>query len=649
MNKETIYIEPSDDITDILSRLKASDKKVIALVPPKKPTVLLSSVNIKLISRAAKSGKKAIVLVTTDDSLTKLAMTANLPVAPSLKSRPIMPGEEKPSAAAKKKEEADESAEDEDSHEEMTDQLEDFEDGEEEPEGPEEADDEEEPSEDEEAEEDTDEEAENEEEPETDEDEEDEEDKDETPDADDEEEAEDEKDKRANKKKEEKAQKVSDKSKSVDADKKSSKKSDDKAKESDKKPRSGFIGFVAQHKFWVIGGVSIAVCLVAFLFWAFTIAPRVSVSIFVRTSSSNFSENVTFTKNSADEDSAAGLFYLHEEKIENEQTIKFTATGKKDLGESASGELVLLAYFTGPGSASVPAGSTFSHGTLSYTTLSDITLVGPSDNKAKTFKATCDNYSDDFEIGVDYCQVSAAVSVKAVAPGEDYNLSATNEGWASSVKNISAYNRSDITGGTSNIVTVIQQSDVDLALDKLKSDEAGNKGSKEELYGKLSDTAMPVEASFKVTTSDPQITPAVGEEVKEGVTPQISTKTTHSVYTIDRVRVEEYIKSKAFVEEGKRLYSYGEPFIEYFAEAGSDTYTGKLKTTYKAGPQISETDVLDKIRGEKIGRIKPILVDAFPGVSDVKADKSYFWVNSVPSNENKVEIKITIDEENENK
>ena len=104
MNKETIYIEPSDDITDILSRLKASDKKIVALVPPKKPTVLLSSVNIKLISRAAKASKKAVVLVTTDDSLTKLAMTANLPVAPSLKSRPIMPGEEKPVKAEPKEE-----------------------------------------------------------------------------------------------------------------------------------------------------------------------------------------------------------------------------------------------------------------------------------------------------------------------------------------------------------------------------------------------------------------------------------------------------------------------------------------------------------------------------------------------------------------
>ena len=98
MNKETIYIEASDDITDILSKLKSSDKKIIALVPPKKPGVLLSSVNIKLIARTAKAEKKAVVLVTTDDSVTKLAMAAQLPVAPSLKSRPVMPATSKETA-----------------------------------------------------------------------------------------------------------------------------------------------------------------------------------------------------------------------------------------------------------------------------------------------------------------------------------------------------------------------------------------------------------------------------------------------------------------------------------------------------------------------------------------------------------------------
>ena len=155
---------------------------------------------------------------------------------------------------------------------------------------------------------------------------------------------------------------------------------------------------------------------------------------------------------------------------------------------------------------------------------------------------------------------------------------------------------------------------------------------------------MPIDASYKVSASDPQSTPGVGEEVKDGVTPQISTKTTYTVYSVDRVRIEEFIKAKASIEEGRRLYSIGEPFVEYFAEGSDSTYSAKLKTTYKAGPEISETEILDKIRGEKIGRIEPILKDAFSGISSVKTAKSYFWVNSIPSDENKVKIELTVEE-----
>lgn len=617
MNKETIYIEPSDDITDILSRIKASDKKIIALVPPKKPSVLLSSVNIKLIARAAKSAKKAIVLVTTNDSLTKLAMTANLPVAPSLKSRPIMPGEE---AAAKSETEAEnEEPEDEDDDDDKSDEEDQDKDGEEDN-GKDEKDEESEEDEDDEDEEGAP----------------DEDDKDKDGEIDDNEEDEDDEEKDEGYEEEEPEQ----------PSKKPDKKPAKKANKSEKEHNNAFIALLINHKIWFIVGAATLVVLILFLVWAFTIAPRVKVSVSVRTASGNFSENVSFTKKPEDESSDTGSFYLHEEKIEKDQVVKFTATGKKDLGEPASGSLVIVYYFTSYNGASIEVSTSnvFTYNGMNYSPTSSVTLSGPSGKSASKLKTVCNNYTDDYDPDNDACEVSATVSIKATAPGEDYNISdeTSFDSWNTNVAGLYARNTEAVSGGTSKIVTVVQQSDVDLALDKLKSESTS--GDKEELYGKLSDTVMPVEATFKIVTSDPQTTPAVGEEVKEGVTPQVSTKTVSSVYTIDRVRVEEFITKKANLEEGKRLYSYGEPFIEYFAEASNDTYTGKLKTTYKVGPEISETEVLDKIRGEKIGRIEPILKDAFSGISSVKTEKSYFWVNSIPNDENKVEINLTIEE-----
>lgn len=604
MNKETIYIEPSDDITDVLTKLKNSDKKVVAIVPPKKPTVFLSSVNIKLIARTAKSEKKAVVLVSTDDSLIKLAMAANLPVASSLKSRPVLPGEAAKAEEAKEKEAAED--EEADSNEEEPESE-----AEDEPEESDEEDDGEDEDEDEDSDDDE----------EDDDDEGDEEDDEEEADKDD----------------------IKNDSDKKETEKPAKKQKKEKKKKEKKESASGFKGWLIDHKAWVIFGSLAVIAIGAFLFWAFTIAPKVKVKISVRTTSANFSESVKFSTQPADEDSDTGVFYLREEKLEKDQTVKFTATGKKDVGESATGQVTLTAYFLTPGSVTVPAGSKFTHGGFDYTTTEAVTITGPADMSAEDYEAVCSNWSKSFKFNKDYCQVSAAATVVAAAPGEDYNLSATNEGWSSSVTGITVSGRTDITGGTSRIITTVQQSDIDLALDKMKSGDDSENG-KNELYGKLSESVYPVDASYEVNAIEPKSTPAVGEEVKEGVTPQLFSKTTYKILTIDRVRLEEFIQKKAHVEEGKRFYSVGDYFLEYFAKGSEGNYSAKLKTTYKVGPEISETEVLEKIRGEKIGRIEPILKDSFSGVSSVAIEKSFFWVNSVPSDPNKVQIELTVEE-----
>ena len=93
MNKDVIYIEPEDDITDIISRIKSSKQKVVALVPPKKLGIMRSAVNTKLIAKTAKSLEKVAVVVTTDPSLIKLSALSGLPVAKTLNSRPMLPSE----------------------------------------------------------------------------------------------------------------------------------------------------------------------------------------------------------------------------------------------------------------------------------------------------------------------------------------------------------------------------------------------------------------------------------------------------------------------------------------------------------------------------------------------------------------------------
>ena len=91
MNKDVIYIEAEDDITDILAKIKNAKNKIVALVPPKKAGVLRSAVNFKLITKAATKAEKTVVLVSGDESLVRLASAANIPVAKTLQSKPRLP------------------------------------------------------------------------------------------------------------------------------------------------------------------------------------------------------------------------------------------------------------------------------------------------------------------------------------------------------------------------------------------------------------------------------------------------------------------------------------------------------------------------------------------------------------------------------
>ena len=271
MNKDVIYIEPEDDITDIITKIENSKEKIVALVPPKKTGVLRSIVNIKLIAKSAVSAGKTVVLVTTDPSVIKFAAAAQLPVTKNLQSAPVVPTltEVESAEAAAETEEVVETA-DKDGEQNAV-----F--------------------------------------------------------------------KEATEETVEVTEGVTDEDKS---DKKKHKKDKKQKKaEDDDAPGNPFVKWVKKHVKLVVGLSIGLVLLIIVGVWAFAIAPAVTVTVGIRTTGSNFSENVTFTEKLTDENAAEGKFYLRTEKIEEKSEVTFEATGKKNVGEKAKGEVIAYAYF----------------------------------------------------------------------------------------------------------------------------------------------------------------------------------------------------------------------------------------------------------------------------------------------------------------
>lgn len=89
--KDTIYIDIDDEITAIIDKVRNSSQKIVALVLPKRATVLQSVVNMKLLKRTADADKKNLVLITSEAGLMPLAASVGIHVARNLQSKPEIP------------------------------------------------------------------------------------------------------------------------------------------------------------------------------------------------------------------------------------------------------------------------------------------------------------------------------------------------------------------------------------------------------------------------------------------------------------------------------------------------------------------------------------------------------------------------------
>jgi flagellar motility protein MotE (MotC chaperone) len=571
MNKDVIYIEPEDDITDIITKIENSKEKIVALVPPKKAGVFHSVVNIKLIAKAGAGAEKTVVLVTTDPSIVKLAALTKMPVTKNLQSAPAIP----------QTSDDEEIAEEEGSKEEISEEKEE-----------ENKEDDIEEKNSKELEEDIN------------------------------EEEEDEKEKNGGNEEVEEA------------------KSDNEKTKKDKKgkflanAKNPFLVWVREHK-KLVGFLSAGfIILILVGIWAFVIAPAVTITLGIRTTTNNFLENVTFTQTLTEEDASVGKFYLTEYKIEEKSEKEFEATGKKNVGEKASGSVVVYAYFEEKGSVAIDAGATFTNNGLTYVSTSSSSLSWDGSDTD-----VCDNKDNASSLIKSGCQISGRIAVTATNPGSSYNIAASSTGW-STTANVGVYSDAAMSGGTDKTVTIVQQSDVDKALSEISL--ASEDENREKLFETIPEDAFIIDSSFTQTVGDAVSTPAVGEEVEEGKKALLTVTTTDTVFTIDKTKVEEFITEKAKLADGFKIYSINDPFIENFLKTDTG-YAGKLKTSFVAGPKVTENDVIEIVKGKGLGTAQHDLNDV-DGIGSIRIDASFPWVTSVPNNPEKITVVLDVGE-----
>ncbi len=580
MNKDVIYIEPEDDITDIITKIEKSKEKIVALVPPKKAGVFRSVVNIKLINKSGKSADKTVVLVTTDPSIVKLAAATMLPVTKDLQTAPVIPTVEDEEVDNTSKEEL---VEDNDDDEEESDEEESSDD-------------------------------------------------------------------KSNKDSRGKGSSDDDKKEKAKEDKDDNEEEEEeeeeeekpkKGKKEKKKGHNNFVEWIKNHKKTaIIGGIG-ALILIIVLVWALVLAPSVTVTVGIRTNSNNFSETMSFTSKLEDEDAKNGKFYLEEKKVETTQKVDFEATGEKNMGEKAHGEVTVIAKVSyRGGTKAVNAGDVFTYNGLKYTADKGVTMSYDGDDDSVCANKDSSTTVDEFKL--QGCHIYAKIPVTASQGGSEYNIAASDVGWNTTAD--VGVSSSAMSGGTDKKIKVVQQIDVENAKKQLAS--TNEEENKQKLYDSISDDYIVLESTIKQDTSKAVSSPAIDEEVKEGVKPSLTTTTTTSVYVIDATKVAEFITEKANLADDQKIYQMNDPFIEGFMETDKG-YTGKIKTTYMTGPKLSSSSILEMIKGHGLGDAQHMLRD-YDGVNDVRIDTSVPWVAVIPDDSNKVTVILEVRDQNGN-
>ena len=383
----------------------------------------------------------------------------------------------------------------------------------------------------------------------------------------------------------------------------------------------------------LIGG-GIAVVLIGFLVWALIFAPQATITIQAKTSPLEISKSLTLIP-SSDKDVADGQLSPVVKQKKTNESVEFEATGSREVGENAAGT-VAFCYdvpnyndHTGDKIAAVELEA----GTLLYADGVQFTTDAPlSVEPGRNSNNQCETYY--------------SVKATAVKIGEESNISQNTLMSVSGYSNLKAIAKSDFTGGSKETVKVVQQSDVDAAVARLR-ERGDSDAARDELMGQMSDSTVVIDGSFNVSQGDVKVTPGVGETPEgDSAKATASIELTYTLVGVNKDDLSDVLDAalKDQTDQAKqKVYNNGIDSVKFSGfTTANDGYTVTVTTNGHVGPVINEDDVRKQAVGKKSEEIRALLMET-DGVNDVSVNMSPFWVSKAPA-ENKIKVNFEINE-----
>ena len=396
-----------------------------------------------------------------------------------------------------------------------------------------------------------------------------------------------------------------------------SKKSKKAAKADKKKKVPNFDKF--RKKLLIFGGVAILLIVILVLIFG---RPNAKIAIRAETTPVDVAFNLQL--NADVQQSNPEAFTIKGAIQESKKTLSqdITPTGEKDLGTKATGKVALQNCSRSDDAVTIPGGTGVSANNLTFLT-------------SKTVSLPASSFS-----GSNRCRTTAvSVDVTAQNNGDQYNLSGRSYE-VSGVANVSA-SGSQMTGGTSKVVKIVTQADVNKAAASLnQQDEVAIKA---ELKKAFDENTNVFEDSFTSTVSNQRSEPAVGQEANSA---KLTAEATYSMLGApsDAVgsAIDAFVTTKMTARDKQRVYENGLKGATFEkVELAGRQATYKVSTRAQYGPQFDENALKDAIAKKKVGEARSYLQE-LPGVKAVDIHLSPFWARKLPA-QDKIKTNVEVD------
>lgn len=361
-----------------------------------------------------------------------------------------------------------------------------------------------------------------------------------------------------------------------------------------------------------------------FVLWlfGFVILPKATVTVTTDTMTTSVNEPASFRAGEAELDLEENIFPAERVQTEKRNEATVSATGEKNVGEEATGVLTLTNCIDDGENKVIPAGTRFSNGSLTFLTAEQVILPA-----ALTQGGNC--VSDEFGL-------SRNVDAIAAEPGDQYNI--PEGSYNSSISGIRAYG-SDMSGGTTEIVTVIAEEDVEQATSQLAGSSTNE--ARQELGDQLRELGFrAVDETLREGEPEIDVTPAVGEEASE-VT--VVSTLSYSLLGISQQDLLTFLEAKIqeslSEEDQKNIRDTGIDGVDFqFIDRPSDADTRlTIETIAELGPELDTEALKEEFAGQKRGDIEKRLL-AIDGVRNVEVTYSPMWITTTPKSAEKIDI-----------